>query len=498
MLRFIKLACLFILILILIPNTWGTNYSSVVYLDAGQDIQAVINACPNSGGCVITLGPGTWTYNTDVDVPVLLVTASVLKSDITIRGSGMGVTTLDYTYAADPCPAEGNKQAIIAIGNSGCATNQVGLSGTSANITISDLTLSGNNWIGGITVGSQNCVKCTGTDNLVVSDVTIRDVEFLNTGLGTEETAAILAWAVDRITIDHIVTRGLQSHGIAANAIDYSSIVNNYIEIQGSTNLWDNGIQVGYSNGTGIVNNTVRGTSADSQHGIRLIRPNGNTTNSQDITVSNNRVLSMGGKGIYVEAGTGAAVQQGIEVSNNIVRSSGDHGIYFSGLIQASQIIGNIVRSAAGDGIHIAGIDGQIDDILITSNTVLLSTSDGIEVGRASGATVNNVVVVNNILRSNTGYGWNILATAQSFLVAGNYDSGNTAGRQLIAAASTGLVGVSYNAGFVTINEGSKSASYMDVQGSGGINIAGPTVLGTAGGTGGTAVNRSTNSQLRW
>lgn len=148
------------------------------------------------------------------------------------------------------------------------------------------------------------------------------------------------------------------------------------------------------------------------------------------------------GGGTVINCRIGNCANFGIDLTatgrvlNSYIFTNGSHGINSSVTENAIIIRGNIIYDNVGDGLRqlLSGATAS-RGIVIDGNVFVSNDSDGIEfTGGASAIIAGTLVLLNNILSSNGGYGINLTTNtlaewqAQSPTVSGNNTYANTSG----------------------------------------------------------------------
>ena len=186
------------------------------------------------------------------------------------------------------------------------------------------------------------------------------------------------------------------------------------------------------------------------------------------------------------------------------VHDNGDDGLYVSSGVKA--LSGNICYGNSGSGIKLGNLTNTLRCSVI-GNTCYNNTIDGIELQTAS---PNTLILINNTMVDNGGYGLNLLGTTKNMMgIDYNHYSGNTSGavRHNGAAIteanvnSNGNIGANNQTGgsasslFTSITGGSedftpKNGVVLDGNGLNSGDIGALPAADAAGGGGGAIVNQ--------
>lgn len=183
-------------------------------------------------------------------------------------------------------------------------------------------------------------------------------------------------------------------HGIAPHEADNLTIEGNYIGF-------------GYDGTTALGNATLGSYGA----GIAI-------TNSDTVSIANNKIAGWKSEGIYIGLGNSNAT-----FNNNYILDNTGEGV----IIQSPGMIftNNTVTNGALVGININTADNIVSDNIITNNN-----------GRGIDVTVTNNTITDNIISDNTDYG--ILLSSTDNLVSGNtFSTNGTDGINVTATNNT-------------------------------------------------------------
>lgn len=194
-----------------------------------------------------------------------------------------------------------------------------------------------------------------------------------------------------------------------------------------------------YASGVSSVSVTECKVTDSFASGIRL-------DNCDDFVVDNNTVIKTHAgftehAGIYILTSTNGSVafnkvvnseSTGIKTGTNCFRlkieGNDVRGSYYIGLandtLSDSVIVGNIATSNGDNGIDVNGST----NVVVSSNTCVTNTTDGIYVGENN---VNRVTVVGNTCHANGRAGFGCVANFWNFAVTGNTFSSNVYGIQI-------------------------------------------------------------------
>ena len=361
----------------MILTTKGTQFS---------DIQNAINALPSTGG-VIYMGPGTYTLST---------TRVVTKSNVSIKGSGVGITTITIPDAfgaaigTNPMTGETGEFMFVntSVGNTHTAYQTI-----DENISFEDLTLDGN--------GSGQTRKVHGIGLQFVDKPILKNVEFINFGTAN----------LTPDTINTEVLGDLRSKGFVLKNCTNSDI-NTKLEVT-------DGGQVVLTEGSYIKITSNNGTS----HGLYLsdnvsLRLEGNFKNNEQNNLKMTADYSEGLNNLTnevsiisngtVHSGTLSGHSEGVYVSDavdlklhdsSILKSYGT-GLYLNNVITSHITDNNIYNN--GQGIQGNGITMlNVDNSYINNNNIYDDQSghtqyDAISSeGTSTGNTLSNYKVGN-------------------------------------------------------------------------------------------------------
>lgn len=186
---------------------------------------------------------------------------------------------------------------------------------------------------------------------------------------GAKETTVTAAACGSTVTASLTLTSDLNCSGSDGLDVGHDSIV---INLNGHTITGDgtsNGISVASHNNVTIENGVITTFAT----GVNI------TGTSKGTHVTNMRIANMGGDGVFSES-NGSTI-----VTGNLVTTSGEDIIVFDDA--GDQITHNVAEAAtgSGNGITALGVTG----ILITGNSALSNTQDGIVVNGTGTVTTN-------------------------------------------------------------------------------------------------------------
>lgn len=373
----------------------GTKYTTVKYINAGEDINAVLDS-----NTKVILGPGTWTLSS----PIITSDSSGTPfNNLVIQGSGVGVTILKYQPATIPCPAVQNAAAIYLLsGPSGCGDDPVA---DQAYITLQNFTLELNDNTQGI-FADWNGNATDGYDLYKLSYVTIQNVKIINgtTGIKLYCEAEYVDISYNRFRMVHN-TNVTHQYVTYVGASGYTSkhprrinISNNLIYVYNGvndvslTNRHFNVIGLSNVSHSSVADNNIYYDHANGAvgHGIRIISPasageGGTSCDTRTITPCSTLITVTGN------------VIWGVPGVDPTIDSNEPKGI--SVYVSGTRIVvsGNTIRTTEKTGVGIGNAANYTDEgsnFNVFTNNLIETDGIGIETGR------NGITISNNTIRA--------------------------------------------------------------------------------------------------
>ena len=402
------------------PGGPGISSLPVHNIDTGEDfntIQAAIDAVNTTNGHTITVDPGTYKENVDVDKQLTVRSSSgnstdTIVSALTPNGDVFTVTADNVIIAgftaqnATDSPAVGIRLSAdyCKIYNNTATNNFHGIyldSGADSNNITRNDSYSNNN--GGIRL-------------YYADDNNIKDNNTWNNTYG--------------IVLSHSIGNTVEGNNSTDNGnygilLGSSSTGNT---IKGNTingNTW--GMELGHScDNNGIIGNTCYN---NTNFGIKL-------DNSDNNNVAGNNVTNNGGNGIQLSG------SQGNNVTSNNASSNGNIGIFLASS-SSNNVTGNTANSNDNYGISISSSHNNAvmgNKMMDNENGISMSSSSGnniignnatnntwgIWLNSGSGNNIyNNYLSNQNNARDYETNAWNTTKTSGTNIIGGPYLGGN-------------------------------------------------------------------------
>ncbi len=310
------------------------------------NIQAAIDVCAGKGGGTVLIPAGMYT------VPPL-----VLKTGVTLQGSGIGVTVL--TLSA------GSNTAFVTAATS---TKNVTLTGISFDANKSAQT------------ASADALKLVGTNNVIVD--TCQFYNALGHGVSLD--------ACNGFTIRSSQIYSNESNGLIYRDTKSLRIADNHIYNNKQRGVSSYGETEFGSEMVTIERNRIRANTLD---GIRIEYTSTKKSNTRDVTITQNRVADNLSHGIVVRSESSMITENRV-TGNGLIES--EQGI----CVQAADttVADNLIAYSSGVGIDL----GNATRAIVDANRVLFCGLLGIEINSTPEATVtNNIVLYNNRINYN-------------------------------------------------------------------------------------------------
>jgi len=386
--------------------------------DDAAAIAAASHGIPRSGG-VLYLSPGDYAIRSTI----------VLRSGVSLRGAGMGVTRIIQAAGA-------NLSSLVSYS-------------AASFVTVSDLTLDGNK--------AANSVRIDGLLNFDnSSDVVVRNCEFKDTvGHATVGVALRFARENKRILLDGNYVHDSGSVGTTpADAIYVGGssirIVNNLIVGASDTGIVYEAVGASLeapSDHAVIANNTIRNTPGGIAVDAAIAGTYGATTTVTGNTIEG--VHAVNGASIFVYKGARGKSQTAVSVVANVIRNSTEgHGILLDGVSEVAvngnvlsfispqkakhgitvlrssrvSVAGNTIHGAGGNGISLQGTTNTTVTGNIIGDANLAAVGGvGIDVRDGMGVRSDGIVVVgNSVSGAKSSYGLQVAEATTNLLAFGN------------------------------------------------------------------------------
>lgn len=322
----------------LYSNTVINAEGATIYANPGSTLFVVESEAASAH---ITINGGTWRANGNTFIQ-LNHADDVTVKNATIIGNGDYLATIinSKNVTLQDCAMNGSSISFSGEG-SGNAVKGGTISGTSQ--TSIQIKSNGAVVDGTVIVGSRDSgIEIRDAQDVVIRNTQIRDSH--NIGIASYGGGG---HTIEGNTLTNSGYRGINVEGdlksvISGNTLDGSAI---------REGAKGEGLVVDYgSNGTQVVNNTVRNTKGYEENvgnGIIVNR-------SQNVTVSGNTVSNSNNHGIQVSFDS-----KNVTVSNNTISASGRMGISVSRGAQAD-LKENMISDSAAHGITFDGKEGRV------------------------------------------------------------------------------------------------------------------------------------------
>jgi len=318
--------------------------------DAG--IQAALNACSAAGGGTVYLAPGLYQISQTLQI----------HSDTTLRGAGMGATTIRSKNNWSPTQVDAITGACIlaSYGNT-----------TASRITVADMTLDGNE-SNNLTIPSwaASSPECSPVGIGYTDDLFVQDIEVINSVGRAIYLTSCTHFSVTgcRVVTGQVYVGFNQQDGIHVLNCQYGVISGNNVD-------------------TGTITNAGQGVGDD---GIAMRQYISSADLVSDVTVTGN-VIRSATRGITMDLGGGG--EHNITISGNDIYGTNNDGIRLDYIINPSTTVTNVaitgntmsnIGAINGGAVSINGPETSATagwhDWVISGNTVssILNTSVGI------------------------------------------------------------------------------------------------------------------------
>jgi hypothetical protein len=378
--------------------------------DDSPRIQAAIDDAAAAGGGTVCLGSGHWAVSrAPVGSYDRFAALSTHGAHVTITGTGPGTV---IGLSGD------QQQAAVSV---------FALDPGAMDITIERLTIDTSGATNtdeqthAIGIGSGVCTNANGTCSMPVTDVTVRDVNFVHPHVGTERKGDCIrilgntpATKVERVTIagSSFTNCARSGIGVQRNVISLAVLGNHFGGNIGDTAFdaeasggSDDGLRLA---GNSFADSTVNFSASLTSYGHAIVA--GNTFTGRGLSLYRSLDILVAGNTFDVTEASGVGVidaenvADGVKIDGNVIRRHGVAGPAIkvtphSGGIpnrvsisnntivvdgNSDVIYGDSVRNfgvrdnditfigpaPAGSGIHLDAISGPIDQAMITGNTI--------------------------------------------------------------------------------------------------------------------------------
>lgn len=380
----------------------------------GQDdrvpIQAAIDDATGAGGGTVCLGSGHWTVTrAPIGSYNRFAALSTHGAHLTITGTGPG-TVLDL------------------VGDNLGTASAISLDPGASNITVERLaidtsaTTNTDEQTHAIAIGSGVCTTASGTCSMPIADVTVRDVSFTHPptpGSRKGDCIRLLgnttATPVRRVTIEgsSFVNCARSGIGVQRNVLSLAVLGNHFGEQIGDTAFDGDPTGSGTDDDLRLIGNSFadsRVTATASITSYDHVTITGNTFAGRGIGLDRTRNVVIADNTFEVNevAGVGVIdsinIADGLKIDNNVIRRHGVAGPairvtpHSGGIPQQVSITGNTIiddgnadaiygesvrnigirdnditlndPAPDGSGIHLQGINGPIDEVMVTGNSI--------------------------------------------------------------------------------------------------------------------------------
>lgn len=380
----------------------------------GQDdrvpIQAAIDDATGAGGGTVCLGSGHWTVTrAPIGSYNRFAALATHGAHLTITGTGPG-TVLDL------------------VGDGLGATAVISLDPGAADIHVERLaidtstTTNTDEQTHAIAIGTGVCTVANGTCSMPITDVTVRDVGFthpLLPGSRKGDCIRILGnfpeTPVRRVTIEgsSFTNCARSGIGVQRNVFSLAVLGNHFGEQIGDTAFDSDATGNGTDDGLRLIGNSFADSKVTASAAITSynhVTITGNTFAGRGLALDRNRNVVVADNTFDVTEVTGGAVidsinlADGLKIDNNVIRRHGVPGPgirvtpHSGGVPQQVSISGNTISvdgdadgiygdgvrnigirdneitlvdpAPNGSGIELQGINGPLDEVMITGNSI--------------------------------------------------------------------------------------------------------------------------------